>query len=291
MKSILCTILLFAMYQSMSAQIPFSTIAQVYNFDIGDTLEYSCDALNALGSNCDIMYGMMDVVINKNSLPDSIVYTFREISYVNYNNCGPASGSADTTTQIITNLDSSVFWYHNPALYAYGNDTTATYLDSVRLDSTMYYRKRDEHWEGLWICCMHDTAYADGLGKIVYTYGSEDNTEPQGGCTLAYYHKATGEFWGTRQYFDLHHTPIGIPDITAGDGINLFPNPSQGILNITSTGPTITGIELYNITGALLRTLNRPQDMPVDIYDVAPGVYYARITTTQGITVRRWVKL
>ncbi len=285
MKYLLSAILLFVMYQSACAQIPFSTVAQVFDFSIGDTLEYECWA-NQGRNGCVPRSDMMQVVIAKNITPDSLQYTFRGVGYTYSDPClTPPFGFIDTFTQIYTNPDSSIFWYHNPARYVDSNGFL--YADTAFIDPSIHNRKRNEHNENSF-AFWADTAYADGLGNIYSDYGQEDNGQVTYYCELNYYHKVVGETWGTPLYIN---PSLGVEDINAYDGINVYPNPAHGILNITSAGAPVTGIELYNVTGALLRILNRLRDMPIDIYDVAPGVYYARITTTLGTVVRKWVKL
>ena len=285
MKYFLSALLLTTLYQPCRAQMPFSTIAQIYNFNIGDTLEYECWAHQG-PDDCVPRADMMQVVIAKNITPDSLHYTFRQVGYTYSDPCyTPPFGLVDTFTQTYTNPDSSIFWYHRPPPYSYGPDSVNR--DTAYVDLSMHNRKRNEHWWsafGTW----GDTAYADGLGNIYFDYGDEGNGQITHYCSIEYYNKGSGETWGTPMYIN---PDLGIADINGNDGIKVFPNPTHNILNITGTGAPVTGIELYSVTGALLRVLNRPQDMPIDIYDISPGVYYARITTTQGIVVRKWVKL
>jgi len=284
MKYLLSVILLLVMYPSAYAQMPFSTVAQIFDFSIGDTLEYECWAHQGPNS-CVPQSDFMNVVIAKNITSDSLQYTFRGVGYTYSDPCfTPPFGTIDTFTQTYANPDSSIFWYHNPARYSYGPDSV--YTDTVFMDPSLHNRKRNEHQEGSF-ATWGDTIYVDGLGIIYYDYGYESDGQVTYYCGLQYYHKATGETWGTPM--DINPS-LGIEDVSAYHGVNVFPNPAHGVLNITCTGASVTGIELYNITGALLRTINRPADMPIDIYDVAPGVYYARITTTQGTVVRKWIK-
>jgi type IX secretion system substrate protein len=285
MNRLLPAMLLFVLYQPCRAQMPFSTIAQIYNFSIGDTLEYECWAHQG-PNDCVPRSDMMTVVIAKNNAPDSLQYTFRQVAYTYSDPClTPPFGVVDTFVQTYINPDSSIFWYHNPARYSHNADSL--YTDTVTIDPQMNNRKRNEHQEaspGAWA----DTVYADGLGNIYSDYGQEGDGQITYYCSLQYYHKTTGETWGGPLYIN---PTLDVEDINSSAGIKVFPNPARSILNITSSGPPVTGIELWSVTGSRLRILSRPQDMPIDIFDVSPGVYYARISTTQGVSIRKWVKL
>ena len=84
--------------------------------------------------------------------------------------------------------------------------------------------------------------------------------------------------------------------------INIFPNPANDILNITSSEP-ISEIEIVNALGQVVKRMEVNADNAVcDVEDLTSGVYVVRIygrpfgtstssaTEAQGAALRKFVK-
>ncbi len=75
--------------------------------------------------------------------------------------------------------------------------------------------------------------------------------------------------------------------------INIYPNPVNDILNITST-ETISEIEIVNVMGQVVKRMEVNSDSAVcDVEDLKAGVYVVRIRTlrqAQGAALRKFIK-
>lgn len=67
--------------------------------------------------------------------------------------------------------------------------------------------------------------------------------------------------------------------------IQLFPNPTDGLLNIISKKANITSIQLFNATGQLIDSNHSPDqhENKISMERLATGVYFLSIKTDQGV--------
>jgi hypothetical protein len=77
--------------------------------------------------------------------------------------------------------------------------------------------------------------------------------------------------------------------------LEVFPNPTSGVINIHTTNP-IGGdveLELYSVSGKLLmsKSASFGADLSIDISRFADGVYNLKIITEDGAEVRRVTKM
>jgi hypothetical protein len=81
---------------------------------------------------------------------------------------------------------------------------------------------------------------------------------------------------------------------SAGTGledVSIFPNPNNGQFTIHSPQFTIYRIQLYDVYGKLLRTVNVNANMTeVDVRELCAGVYVLRVETDSGAVVKRVVR-
>lgn len=84
-------------------------------------------------------------------------------------------------------------------------------------------------------------------------------------------------------------TTTGFEQLTAADnGIEIFPNPTNGLLNIRHNNPSAyeTIVEIYNHVGAVVSSIRIPANTTnysVDLSKQAPSLYFVRFT--QGNTI------
>jgi hypothetical protein len=71
----------------------------------------------------------------------------------------------------------------------------------------------------------------------------------------------------------------------------IYPNPATSQLFITTNGPGIVEINIYNTDGNLISQTKQPQGKSIDISELATGVYVAEIITKVANVKRRWVKM
>ncbi|MBS1683452.1 MAG: T9SS type A sorting domain-containing protein [Bacteroidetes bacterium] len=82
-------------------------------------------------------------------------------------------------------------------------------------------------------------------------------------------------------------TPTGITDIHAGEYISLFPDPAVKTVFIQSDQAQFLSATLYNTEGKEIKQYYTPS---LDIGELSPGLYIARIKTSGGYTFKRFVK-
>ena len=73
---------------------------------------------------------------------------------------------------------------------------------------------------------------------------------------------------------------LGIIDIEEL-GIELYPNPTQGIIHLNGNVNSITQIDIYNLAGQFIKTI-RNQLKTIDISDLESAVYLLKITNDKS---------
>ena len=76
------------------------------------------------------------------------------------------------------------------------------------------------------------------------------------------------------------------------DAISIFPNPTDGILNILSPKESITSIEVYDVRGRKLSdaALNSQGNYTIDVSNLKTAIYFVTVTTENGSITKRIVK-
>ncbi|RED46931.1 putative secreted protein (Por secretion system target) [Winogradskyella eximia] len=92
------------------------------------------------------------------------------------------------------------------------------------------------------------------------------------------------------RYYNVTFTNVAlsVDDFETQDtSVKVYPNPTKNSFRIDSN-KTIESVELYNITGQLLKTFS--EEANYDISDLATGIYIANIKTQLGSKTLRIVK-
>lgn len=102
-------------------------------------------------------------------------------------------------------------------------------------------------------------------------------------------------------YFD-YNWPITTNDATTtfqllsrGDfaqdmSVKIYPNPSSSVVNITAATP-ISSLQLYDLQGRLLEAVSpKLNETTVDISQRTNGIYFLKISTENGVKVKKLVK-
>ncbi|MBR4716160.1 MAG: T9SS type A sorting domain-containing protein [Bacteroidales bacterium] len=76
---------------------------------------------------------------------------------------------------------------------------------------------------------------------------------------------------------------VGINTVDGTNAINVYPNPTSGLLNIDAEG--LTAIEVYDINGRVVATYGA--ENKINIASLPAGAYTLRIQTQQGNHIRR----
>ena len=78
---------------------------------------------------------------------------------------------------------------------------------------------------------------------------------------------------------------LGVSDIDL-KGITLHPNPAQDILFIDSL-ETFDSVQIYTLTGSLLKETS---NSPIDVSDLASGLYFVKVSTHGRNSTKRFIK-
>jgi len=99
-----------------------------------------------------------------------------------------------------------------------------------------------------------------------------------------------------------YHSPAGIKQLSQNDNyINIYPNPSNGIIQITTNNMQVTEVNVYDVNGRIvptyfdkLSTGSNPSQregnsITIDASSLQNGIYNVCIITNEGITNKRVV--
>ncbi len=110
------------------------------------------------------------------------------------------------------------------------------------------------------------------------------------GEAWVYYNAA----WATASSFGFNHTYViranvtfnsGINNTISASEINIYPNPTTGLLNVTNAENAT--INVYNTVGSLVKTVSNTNT--VDLSDVQNGTYIVKVITNNNIVVKNIV--
>lgn len=82
---------------------------------------------------------------------------------------------------------------------------------------------------------------------------------------------------------------LGIRDAAALTGVNIFPNPTNGILTVTTNGSDRHLVEVFNMLGSNVLTTSVNANGSIDLSGNAPGVYSVRVSNGEAFMVQRIV--
>lgn len=75
------------------------------------------------------------------------------------------------------------------------------------------------------------------------------------------------------------------------DQINIFPNPSDGILNIKAANTKIERLDIYNSQGTKLLKVDRLKETyQMDLTQYPDGIYFIQLKTSYGNFTKKWIK-
>jgi len=87
------------------------------------------------------------------------------------------------------------------------------------------------------------------------------------------------------------HSTTALENPKDNSTISVYPNPTKGDVNISSSEAEIATIEILNLQGqSILRKNVRSTTTNINLNSLAPGVYYTKITTANGTKVQKLLK-
>jgi len=86
-------------------------------------------------------------------------------------------------------------------------------------------------------------------------------------------------------------THVGIETIE-NDGITIYPNPTDGKLTVLSEQFSVENVEIFDVFGKihLSRVTRHASRLTINISHLPAGIYFVKITTDVGVTMRKVIK-
>ena len=85
---------------------------------------------------------------------------------------------------------------------------------------------------------------------------------------------------------------LGVKPITNYElRITLYPNPTNGELRIENGELRIMSVEIFDVYGRKILVPSLTVLRSYDLTVLHPGIYFVKITTEQGVVVKKVVKL
>lgn len=85
---------------------------------------------------------------------------------------------------------------------------------------------------------------------------------------------------------------VGVGEMFSGD-VFIYPNPAGSQLAVGSHHSAIVSIEMINVFGQLINILYADEkrgEVPVDLSRLKPGIYFLKVQTEQGTSVRKFIR-
>jgi len=109
--------------------------------------------------------------------------------------------------------------------------------------------------------------------------------------------QAIQQFYNQQNYVDYCNNPVGIKEFGNNFDIQVYPNPTNGELRVTSydypiSDIRLSDIEIFDIYGRNVtpHTSYLTPHTSLDISDLSAGIYFVKISTEKGVVNKKVVK-
>ena len=82
---------------------------------------------------------------------------------------------------------------------------------------------------------------------------------------------------------------FGTQELNFLDMSVIYPNPSNGVVNIKSEGIEIIQIQVLGLNGNLLQTIKKGKKNKLDLSHLSPGIYFLRLNSNNGLVTKKIV--
>jgi len=135
-----------------------------------------------------------------------------------------------------------------------------------------------------------------GVFYIIWYYEVED-FNPWGWHTkiCVEYYRDYGETLVDTYCHDItkdYNIEVGVKEISVDEDVLLFPNPTAGQFSILNSQFSIINVEVFDIYGKKLleQKAEGRKQKEIDISNLQAGIYFVKISTEKGITVKKVIK-
>jgi hypothetical protein len=123
-------------------------------------------------------------------------------------------------------------------------------------------------------------------GSTIYGATSQNFTPTANGNYTVVVHNSNG---CTSESLPFAYVWVGLEESTTAGNFEVYPNPTSTMIYLDVAQSS--EIEILNIEGQLLRSINNVQDhTSIDISGFARGLYFIRVINKNGIAVKKFVK-
>lgn len=165
-----------------------------------------------------------------------------------------------------------------------GADASKTFNHVFNLDANKCYtlEVRDAYGDGLYgVSSAADTGYIrlkDGAGAVIYSYG--------------------GGYGGGYDIIAKTGSTLDMEDLIAVNGIKVYPNPVADELTVSFDVVKSTKVT-FNVVNILGQQMNiqseqtmsaGPNSAKINTANLAPGMYFVNISTTEGTVQQKFIK-
>ena len=131
--------------------------------------------------------------------------------------------------------------------------------------------------------------------EAFYIGGSDDFTEDDDFSTVCYGPYGTNNAvnywlsWGFAPYVRANFDPSLSVQNIALEGIKIYPNPSEGIINISNDNNETSKIEVLDVTGKLILTKEANIATSIDLSTENSGIYFVKVSNSSGSLVEKLI--
>jgi hypothetical protein len=95
-----------------------------------------------------------------------------------------------------------------------------------------------------------------------------------------------------KTYITISGQDVSTQELSNVNQISLFPNPVHGrSLTIEQNGDAILGIAIYNINSQLLLNRKMYEKLSqIDVTDLAPGIYFIKVSTMESLITQKFIR-
>lgn len=87
---------------------------------------------------------------------------------------------------------------------------------------------------------------------------------------------------------DFNYSTVGV-SIDELNDFSIYPNPTNGIISLNGNHALISSLELLDVSGKVISVFE-PSIKTIDAVGAAPGVYFLRVSTSEGIHTLKFIK-
>ena len=145
----------------------------------------------------------------------------------------------------------------------------------------IYISRLDASGNFVWAINMGGTDYEVGRGLALDTTGKVYSTGAFGGTAdfdpgVGIFNLTTGFGNGDIYISKIGNTITGISELTNSFTVNIYPNPTNGLIHFTS----LANVQLLTITGQVIAS--KKSVMMLDISEIPQGTYFILFTDSKG---------